>query len=288
MSGLLERFSRTRRGRPCPICGHEGWCLAEYDSAGNPLRAICKRVPSGKQWGQAGYLHVLRDDRADGPTGPYTAALHSIATPVHLARRMEDAHRRLVWSTVAIHVASELGISIEALIALGAGIEHRSLLFPMFDHQRRLVGIRTRARDGAKRAIKGSRNGLFIPLALRLTDVLYVCEGPTDTAAVIGLGLSAIGRASAATCVLQAVRFVRARPWPMVAVIRDNDAIGTASADELGVALRVVARDVRIVSPDRAFKDVRDWVRSGADTAVLQAAVEVSVPIGLDVRGGRR
>src|SRR5688572_13550777 len=60
MSGLLDRFPRTRKGRPCPVCGHVGWCLLETERDGEPLGAICPRVESPHPWGKAGYYHELR------------------------------------------------------------------------------------------------------------------------------------------------------------------------------------------------------------------------------------
>jgi len=58
--------------RPCPICGHPGGCM--YANVGNcPTAVICVRMESPRRAGEAGWLHVLRDD---GPTwAPWRSAI---------------------------------------------------------------------------------------------------------------------------------------------------------------------------------------------------------------------
>ena len=69
----------------------------------------------------------------------------------------------------------------------------------MRDGAGRVVGIRLRGHGGEKWAVRGSADGLFYDPAMTWTGDIAVCEGPTDTAAALTLGLSAVGRPSCAS-----------------------------------------------------------------------------------------
>jgi len=58
-----------------------------------------------------------------------------------------------------------------------------------------VIGVRLRNERGEKWAVKGGRNGLFVPNGAGASRC-YITEGPTDTAALLSLGLYAIGRPS--------------------------------------------------------------------------------------------
>jgi hypothetical protein len=286
MSTLLERFTRTRKGLPCPICEHSDWCMVEFDGSGEPVHVLCPRTPSARRWGNAGYLHVLRDD-GQRPEWNRVTILRTTTPSVEMDTRMRHAQERLLFGDHAVRAARELGLQPKALIALGAGIEWSTLLFPMKDEEGRLTGIRTRSAAAEKRSVRGSRSGLFVPLGLAREGEVYVCEGPTDTAALLGLGLHAFGLASAGACTKMAARLVARLALRRAVVVADNDDAGLASARQVSHALRLMVRDVRVVAPPTEFKDVRDWVRGGATADSVRAAVEASESVGLVLVGGR-
>jgi hypothetical protein len=60
---LLTEFVRCTRKVRCPICGHAGWCMVSRDDPSSPSKVLCQRVESPRRWGNAGWLHQLRDDR---------------------------------------------------------------------------------------------------------------------------------------------------------------------------------------------------------------------------------
>ena len=70
-------MNRVRRDNPCPICGKPDWCLI----AGDKTAAICKRIESPKQCGEAGWLHRLRDHE---PGRARACCLGASGRPDHL------------------------------------------------------------------------------------------------------------------------------------------------------------------------------------------------------------
>jgi len=97
-------------------------------------------------------------------------------------------------------LAEKLTVSVNSLRQLGAAwaAKYRAWAFPMADADGVILGIRLRAETGRKWAVRGSHQGLFLPeggLGEQVNEVI-VCEGPTDTAALLTLGLSAVGRPS--------------------------------------------------------------------------------------------
>ncbi len=66
MTRTSTPWQRVNRRRLCPVCGKPDWCLTAGDTD-DPAAVICARTESQKQCGEAGWLHVLRDD---GPTWP--------------------------------------------------------------------------------------------------------------------------------------------------------------------------------------------------------------------------
>jgi len=143
----------------------------------------------------------------------------------------------------------------------------------MRDDNGNVIGVRLRCPTTARKwAVKGSKAGLFYdPDALRAPiPRLYVCEGPTDTAAVLSLGLDVVGIPSAgggADLLVSLCR--RIRPTEIV-LIADGDGPGLAGMSKLAGALVIVA-PVRIVSPPKHFKDAREWVTCGADRKLIES-----------------
>ncbi len=69
----------------------------------------------------------------------------------------------------------------------------------MFDALGDVVGIRMRSwLTDHKWSIKGSMASMFVPNGLPAKmDRLFIAEGASDAAAILSLGLDAVGRASA-------------------------------------------------------------------------------------------
>jgi len=289
---LFTEFQRVSRSAPCPICGRPDWCLIGRD---NTDRVLCQRVASPLRWKNAGWIHGpargrLVRTRTVGRLEPTRDDLEALAARFELALSAE-------MRALAAHT---LGLSEESLMRLRAGLAGahdlivegfrswpRALTFPMEREPGRVVGIRLRMVGGDKFAIRGGREGIFVPRGFDPAAPVLVAEGPTDTAALIGLGFNAIGRPSCTGGRAQII--ARIKHAPSVAVVADRDGPGQAGAQSLALALRAHVTNVRLVTPPGPFKDAREWVRGGATHADIAAAINAAEPVGrlrITVSGG--
>jgi len=179
-----------------------------------------------------------------------------------------------VWSILRRFVTREalqpwveiLGLDAEDLSWLGAAVQGDKLLFPMYDGDGAIIGLRTRHQDGRKMAVRGSRAGLFLP-TIWMDGECVICEGPTDAAAAMALGFEPIGRPSCLGCeqhVNDAIRRLRVK---RVTVCADADGPGMVGARRLCSVLRVPHRLVTA----GGHKDLRDWLAAGATRALVDA-----------------
>lgn len=185
--------------------------------------------------------------------------------------------------------ADLLGLPVDPLLRLGVGwaAERRATSWPMRDSVSRVIGLRLRCpRTARKWAVKGSRAGLFYDPALLSIDRprrLWVPEGPTDTAALLSIGLDAAGVPSAgcgADLLIGVARSIR--PGEIV-IVADADGPGRDGAERLAEALLIVA-PVRVIAPERA-KDARAWIVAGAGRGAFDAAADASPVRRLDIEG---
>jgi phage/plasmid primase-like uncharacterized protein len=175
-------------------------------------------------------------------------------------------------------LAVVLGVSIGSLMRLGAGWspKYRGWSFPMSNATGDTLGIRLRLPSGRKLSVKGGKEGLFIPEGIEPHGLLLVCEGPTDTAALLDLGFNAVGRPSCSGGVKLLVDLLRKLKPSDVVIVADADAPGQRGAASLATALVAYCSDVRIIAPPAGVKDAREWKRSGATSAVVQSAIDAA------------
>lgn len=252
----MATWTRVTKARPCPICGKPDWCLSSQDGSA----AICPRTESKKFIEGSGYLHVLKEtewskeewkpEKKELPE--HNEVMATMARKFYLACDEEQQ----------VNADERLGISHQSLRRLGMGwcASQSANTFPMFRHNRRVIGIRMRGTDGRKWAIKGSKQGLFIPSGLSDAKALFICEGPTDTAAMLDLGFAAIGRPS---CMGATELIVEVAANRYVIIMADGDGPGMDGATRLAYALKKIARRVITMSPPAGYKDVRAWYRGG-------------------------
>lgn len=258
MSAQLPALLRACRQRRCPVCDKPDWCLVAEDGS----RAICQRVESTKRAGEAGWLHILDGSRRSGAHRP-TISVELRRGDFGLYAANAAGFRRSDDADGLHRLQNETGVSVPSLERLGVGHNGWAWTFPMCTPTGRVVGIRLRKSDGSKLAVKGSSEGLFIPSGIDVAGRLLVVEGPTDTAAALDLGFSAIGRPSCTGGSRWVRQFVEAHRPAEVVVFADADEPGRAGAGSLARTLASFTR-VRIAEPPDGIKDLRAWLRAGA------------------------
>jgi DNA primase len=142
-----------------------------------------------------------------------------------------------------------------------------------------VLGIRLRRPDGGKFAVKGSKDGLFLPAmdGSEPDGPLLICEGPTDTAALLDMGFgNVVGRPSCTGGTRLLVQLVRRRLRPEVVIVADGDGPGRRGADSLASVLVVYAPAVRVIQPPGAIKDARAWLLAGGMRSEVQEAIDAA------------
>jgi DNA primase len=141
----------------------------------------------------------------------------------------------------------------------------------------RVTGIRLRKPDGAKLAIRGGREALFLPDTLTDDEVLLVAEGATDAIAAHGIGFPlAVGRPSCTGGTAHLVALVRDRKPGRVVIARDNDEPGLRGAEALARVLVLHSCNVRVIAPPDGAKDLREWIAAGATRSDLDRRIHAA------------
>jgi hypothetical protein len=168
--------------------------------------------------------------------------------------------------------AASLGVSVASLVAVGAAwaSPHAAWAFPMCDGYGNVVGIRLRNERG-KFAVRGSRQGIFTP-AVPAQKTLFVCEGPTDTAAAVDIGLFAVGRPNCCCGGLEIRIYARRHAVSRVVVISDNDKPGLDGARKVGGELKL---PFAVYVPPS--KDLREFVRLGGTRVMIENTLRNTV-----------
>jgi len=235
---------------------------------------ICARVESPKRCGEAGWLHKLRDDWRNSPPPRLDPKPERPEPKRDFAAFAELCTTQLHRDALGAF-AGKMGLSVGSLVRLGLGwsLEHKAFTFPMRrGSDGKVVGIRLRLRSGRKLAVKGGREGLFVPSDTPRTGELYLPEGPTDTAALLDIGCEAVGRPSCNGGIQHILSFIARSKYAGICVVADADAPGQQWAKVLAEKLLPYAPRVWIVTPPDGHKDVRDWVRGGATKRNIDGA----------------
>ena len=269
-------WQRVSRTRPCPVCGKTDWCCFTGDP-NNPAAVICPRVESPKRAGDAGWLHVLRDDGRYRERWRRTILVPMPSTSMDSAQ-MAGTCSNAVQPEALQQLADKLGLTVTSLARLGTGwsVEHRAWAFPMRDASGLVKGIRLRLPDGRKLSVRGGHEGLFIPADLPSGESLLICEGPTDTAALLDLGFPAVGRPSCLGGVRLLVDLVHRHKPPEVVIVADGDSPGRRGAEALAAVLVAHVPRVRVIEPPAGIKDARGWKQHGATSADVQAVIDAT------------
>jgi hypothetical protein len=308
----MRDWVRTTKAAPCPICGRHGWCVVSRDgksAACGRVEIGCKRRPDGSsvEFGDGqGWVHDLEGRQDVAPIRARVASI-PVDEPDHFSVAKVSAIARRAYEQCGARgrarLASQLRVGESSLEALKAGMLKRHQLeaigtpcasdyvwtFPMRNDRGQVCGIRLRSSEGFKYAMRRGAGGVFMPSPFPRDNRVVVVEGPTDCAAVLSLGILAIGRHHSHGSVDHLCALLRGRD---VAICEDDDApdnrgrrAGEDGARRLARALHGSARTVRLFRPVGA-KDSREMIaRHGLDPHSYRQMIAVQrVIAGTDSR----
>jgi hypothetical protein len=270
-------FTRVSKADPCPICRRAGlrgidWCRVFDDGW-----VECMRVQSDKPAKSGGWMHRLSGGEGGARSGERSRS-HPTGQgqpPVIDAAKLMREWTAATSATALAEFAAALGVSAPSVVAVGAAwaAPYSAWAFPMCDGYGSVVGIRLRNERG-KFAVRGSRQGIFTttdhgPGTTGPQRTLFVCEGPTDTAAAVELGLFAVGRPNCCCGGPEIKVFARRQGCSRVVVVSDNDKPGLDGARKVG---REVKLPFAVYVPPA--KDLREFVRLGGTRAMIENTVK--------------
>lgn len=262
---MNQTWLRVNRKRPCKICRRPDWC--GYSADGTV--ACCMRIQSDKEVKNGGWIHRLR-----GEPIPYIAP--SIRAAIQDPPLDADGMWR-EWDreTEREHLdgfAMTLGVDTDALRSIGCAWSGKAWAFPMRDAYGQTIGIRLRDTVGHKWAVKGSRQGLFIPTndnaAITETGTLWLTEGPTDLAAALTIGLAAVGRPACIGQEEMILKYIETWRARRLVIAADADEPGMKGAAKLQALLPVPSVVVNF-----PCKDIREFVNYGGDFLTAQSMI---------------
>ena len=208
--------------------------------------------------------------------------------PAHRLKRKPFSYEaptfnaKLLWETCRALVnqdqnklqnwADLLKLPASAIDGMGAACLADKLIFPMHDGKGDICGIRTRLPSHDKRAITGSKAGVFLP-TFNAGDYPVICEGPTDAAAAIAYEMEPIGRPSCTGCEKHVVDTCRRFKYDRITICADQDGPGLAGARKLNQALHAARIQTKLVTP-LGGKDLRECWTAGVTAIALKAAWE--------------
>ncbi|GIW96965.1 MAG: DNA primase [Pirellulaceae bacterium] len=297
-AGIPADVLEGRRGRPCPRCGGRDRFnpMKDLDDRGAVLCRHCFNkltdprpgdgIATLRWWFQCDAAESIRWLRSwlDGSGaiirhgGPAVVTI-DVPAPARNWRPTAEEYRKAaaVRPGIVAETADRLGVSADALTRLGMGCRPDGVTaWPMRDASGDIIGIRLRDATGRKWAERGSRAGLFFDPGMqrRRLERVYIVEGPTDTAALLTVGLDAIGLPSASGCFNELVKLLRRLRPGEVAIVADADEAGRSSAERLAHLLVLLA-PVRVIVP-AIGKDARAWVNAGATAGDIERAADAA------------
>ena len=161
-------------------------------------------------------------------------------------------------------MARKLGVSTYILDEMGVGRWDNEWHFPMFDENNQIIGIKIRNLLGEKWCLKKSKLGICKSRYFNPQLPAYICEGESDTAAMLSKGYNAIGRPGATSPLKIVLKLLK--DCPEINIMADNDSHGQGwnTARHFAKVLYENDSNRRIyLIIHNMYKDVRAWINSG-------------------------
>ena len=267
---------------PCPICGKEDWCgLGDY-------KVKCMREPSDHPSDDGGFYHPYPGAGAVS-SRPYIPLPIKRKSPQIDASAIIERLERLTTPAQLKSLGGSLGVAGDALFNLRAcrDNERQAWAFPMYDGDGKICGIRLRYDGGEKKSVYGSQQGAFASFRFPPDKIAYLPEGPTDCAALMTLGLFAIGRPSA-NCGKNGAQQIRAIlkrfEVSRIVIIADNDTrkrkkFGTEIEEDWSPGIdgaKALAKELKMnhVIWLPPAKDMREFVKLGGTRVMVENSIK--------------
>ena len=264
------------KSESCPVCGHRGRCKKSTErgldlvvcfrpaEADGRYRVVKENGPCAvfARIGSPADPENFKADRRQRPARP---------RPPRQPRYFDDIaerYNREITDGQVAELADELGVSAESLRTIHVGHTGQCPCFPERDADGNVIGINERRGPDAKPRYmvrKGDRRGLVVPDRLsELPDPTLIIEGPSDAAAALTMGLTAVGRPNDKGGADHLAKLLAGRD---VLVIGENDQKsdggwpGRDGAQHVARALATAwGKPVRWALPPEDTKDVRDYL----------------------------
>jgi hypothetical protein len=183
-------------------------------------------------------------------------------------------------------LAGKVGLSADVLARFGAGwsVEHEAYTFAVKGAGGGIIGIHLRLPSGRKLAVKGLRQGLFIPDAAPAPGgQMLIGEGMTDAAALVQLGFPAMGRPSCSGATKLVCEYYQRHESTDVVIVADVDEPGQRGASNLASVLLCYVPTIRVITPRVGSMDARAWLAAGATADAVRAAIDAAPARSLTV-----
>lgn len=317
---LNEGWEHTGPDKPCRACGkskrgnrclynrHEEVAICYYE----PSKHRRRPTTAGDSW-----THFFKP-REDRPRSSFKTFTVRVAKKAESPRRYDLAalaakfQGQMTFERLDA-LSRQLGLSRRSLTRLDIGWSSGELMFveklqaerpqfawtfPRRNAAAAIAGISMRPEQGNKYTWAGSGGGLHIPRGFAECGVAFLCEGPSDTAAALDLGLNAFGRSSCSSDVDQVIAFVQLHRIERLIIFSQLDEAhyrpktrevyypAQDGAKALANALALRVPDIRVIEPPAhpGHKDVRDWKNRGATAADVESRVAAASPRKMEVK----
>ena len=145
----------------------------------------------------------------------------------------------------------------DSLSDFSAGWDGEAYTFPMSNSDSERIGIQRVWIDGKKKAVHGSRLGLFLPIIIN-TKTVFITEGISDAVAVYDIGFDVVGKPCATFGDNIIKDFIQSESISKIIIIPDNNDAGRKSCNDIIKAVRDII-DYKVFQFDKA-EDIREYI----------------------------
>jgi hypothetical protein len=268
----MMRVSGTHQ---CPCCKKSDWCLIGKDVI------ICMRVTSGRPKtfsdGTTGWLH-----KRDGSELPQLAFKKPPENYIDSKKLLDKWALDYGFKSLT-YLGKSLGVTSDSLEKMGCVKAPAPCVwgFPMHDGLGYAIGIRLRHENGKKWCEPGSHNGLFLPKT-KPSNHIVICEGPTDCAAALDIGLYPVGRPNCNGGVNFIKEFIHEHRIHRATIVADVDNDRELNGVIVNPGIQgAIALSELLGIPNRCVtlpaKDLRSFVAEGGTLAAFNAIADQNV-----------